>query len=73
MENQAPKRQRRVLMREWLDEDEMAIVIDKNGSYKGIVSLDEIVDHDQIPMKVLEVLTFLYGDAFEVTWDRKIQ
>jgi hypothetical protein len=55
-----------------LREGEYAIIIDSKGTFSGILAPDGLSDFDELPKPVSDILTYLYGDIFDITYDRKI-
>lgn len=59
-------------MRTHLREGEYAIIVDSKGTFSGILAPDGLSDFDELPKPVSDILTYLYGDIFDITYDRKI-
>lgn len=60
-------------MRTHMNDDDYAIIINKDGTFVGILTPEKLVDFDELPTRVGDILHYLYGDIFNITHDRKIQ
>ena len=59
-------------MRTHLREGEYAIIVDSKGTFSGVLAPNGLSDFDELPKPVSDILTYLYGDIFDITYDRKI-
>lgn len=55
-----------------MNQHDYAIIVNKDGSFQGIVGPERMEDFDQLPEAIAKMLTILYGDVFDITFDRKI-
>lgn len=59
-------------VKEYLEEDEYAIIVKENGDFSGILAPGGLEDFDELPDKIAKILTVLYGDIFNITFNRNI-
>jgi hypothetical protein len=58
-------------VKEYLEENEYAIIVKENGDFSGILTPGNLKDFDELPDKIARILTVLYGDIFNITFDKK--
>jgi hypothetical protein len=60
-------------VKHYLEENEYAIIVKDNGDFSGVLAPDGLEDFDELPSAIAKILTALYGDVFNITFNRKIQ
>lgn len=60
-------------MRTHMNDDDYALIISKDGTFGGILGPTQLVDFDELPERIIDILHYLYGDIFNITRDRNIQ
>jgi hypothetical protein len=59
-------------MRTHLHDGEYAIIVDSQGTFSGVLAPNAFSDFDELPKPISDILTYLYGDIFNITYDRKM-
>ena len=59
-------------VKQYMEEGEFAIIVKTNGDFSGLLAPGGLEDFDELPDAVARILTVLYGDIFNITFNRKI-